>query len=769
MIRNKLRFLASFLILALVLVGISISPVQTKAAVDPELPRIYIDTTYPTLAAGRTVRNVKTSCIPGESECYTSLQTAIDKSILGDEIIVQAGMKIAGPITLKNKTSGTGWIVIHPSDMNAIPSAQHRIDPSFSAAMPKIESPGSNISALVTENQAHNYRIVGLEFREAVANDDSNVLIQLGTPNSYCATSTEPYKICDQSVLSNYAYNIILDRIYVHGDPQHNVKRGIAMDSKAAALIDSYVSDIHVVGQDAQAISGFNGAGPYKIVNNYLEGAGENLIFGGDDPRVQDLSSSDIEIRNNYFFKPLSWRQGDPSYAGKHWQVKNIFELKNAQRVIVDGNVMENNWSDAQPGVAVLINSTNQYGRCSWCAARDVTFSNNIIRHSGGGMSFQANDYNYPASTGRTARVRVYNNLWYDLDGKKWGNLATGTKASDYLFYLPSGAAEPGPDDIQIIHNTAIDTGTMIQVDRNNGTSFYTKAGFVFTDNIAPHNAYGVFGTGASGFDDSSITSYFPDAVFTKNLIMGQHSATDTRDWSDRFVAHAGNFFAKTWTDVGFVNQAQDDYHLSLQKYKNAGTDGQDIGANIDAINAAIAGAFSPSTTPTPPPVTSPTPPAPAPSPVPPASPPPVSSGGGGGGTVTPPTAVEELSSALGIVYPDGKLILDNGTVYVIEAGLKRAFVSSSVFLTLGYKFSNVILAMISSILEGNGIFTAQQRHPRGSVVNDHGTIYYLGKDLRYPFPSGEVFFSWGHAFKDVLPANSYDLAMPVGEIVQTK
>ncbi len=31
------------------------------------------------------------------------------------------------------------------------------------------------------------------------------------------------------------------------------------------------------------------------------------------------------------FFKPLSWRVGDLSYARAHWAVKNLFELKNAK------------------------------------------------------------------------------------------------------------------------------------------------------------------------------------------------------------------------------------------------------------------------------------------------------------------------------------------------------------------------------------------------------------------------------------------------------
>lgn len=43
--------------------------------------------------------------------------------------------------------------------------------------------------------------------------------------------------------------------------------------------------------------------------------------------------------------------------------------------------------------------------------------------------------------------------------------------------------------------------------------------------------------------------------------------------------------------EVGFVDPARGDYRLALTSlYKGAGTDGKDIGADIDAIDAAING-----------------------------------------------------------------------------------------------------------------------------------------------------------------------------------
>src|SRR2546427_11300855 len=52
----------------------------------------------------------------------------------------------------------------------------------------------------------------------------------------------------------------------------------------------------------------------------------------------------------------------------------------------------------------------------------------------------------------------------------------------------------------------------------------------------------------------------------------------------------AGNFFPASLDAVGFVNRTGGGYHLSATSpYRNAGTDGKDLGADIDAPNEATA------------------------------------------------------------------------------------------------------------------------------------------------------------------------------------
>jgi hypothetical protein len=80
----------------------------------------------------------------------------------------------------------------------------------------------------------------------------------------------------------------------------------------------------------------------------------------------------------------------------------------------------------------------------------------------------------------------------------------------------------------------------------------------------------------------------------------------------------------------------------------------------------------------------------------------------------------------------------------------------------------------VSTISRGPGSSDVCQgqneiRHFKGSLVNENGTVYFMGAQLRYPFPTEEIFFSWGHKFADVLPANKFDLSLPIGDTVQLK
>jgi hypothetical protein len=115
----------------------------------------------------------------------------------------------------------------------------------------------------------------------------------------------------------------------------------------------------------------------------------------------------------------------------------------------------------------------------------------------------------------------------------------------------------------------------------------------------------------------------------------------------------------------------------------------------------------------------------------------------------------------------DGTLFKDGSVIYVMENGMKRGFVTMDAFKGLGYNISRVRIADTSDIAEGPAISTANTRHPRGAAVVAGGTIYFMGQDYRYAYPSAEVFLSWSQKFENVVLANQFDLSIPEGPLVQ--
>ena len=508
-----------------------------------ELPRVFLDTHY-VKPAGDTIR----------VRAGDDLQHALGVAQPGDQVVLQAGATFTGNFVLPDK-SGDATIVVRTSGLRDLPPQGERAGPADAAAMARIETPNT-FGAITTANGAHDWRFVGIEFGIAPGTPANTGVVRLGQG--------------DERRLAALPTDMVIDRSWVHGNPTGNARRGVSLNGIREAVVDSYVSDFHEVGADAQAIAGWNGPGPFKIVDDFLEGSGENVMFGGADPAIRKLVPSDIEIRRNHFFKPLSWRVGDPSYAGTHWTVKNIFELKNARRVLVRGNVLENCWGDAQTGFGVNLKSADQDGTAPWSQTSDVTFRDNIVRHAASAVTVVGRD---PGTERLTRRVTIQNNVFEDIDGRRWGGSGIFLQVVSGPAPVGGGSAA-GPAYLVVDHNTAFQTGSTIVADGA------PSQGFAFTNDIAAHNRYGVKGTGtATG--TPTLEQFFPGYRFERNVIVGGKAAL--------YPLH--NFFPATWDEVGFVDLAGGDYRLAPDSpYAGRGQGGTDPGADVDALEAALGG-----------------------------------------------------------------------------------------------------------------------------------------------------------------------------------
>ena len=248
--------------------------------------------------------------------------------------------------------------------------------------------------------------------------------------------------------------------------------------------------------------------------------------------------------------------------------MKNLFELKNARNVVVDGNVLENNWTHAQTGYAVLFTVRNQDGTAPWSTVDTITFTNNIVRHAPGGINILGRDDLNPSDLVKNVVIR--NNLFDDLTSA-WGN------------NLPWLLLGNGADRLTIDHNTIVHAGPSLVL-----VYAIPTTNFVYTNNMARHNQYGFLGDGrAPGMD--SINVYLPGAVLSRNIIVAANPAIYPSANSPCGTATC--YPSETQWEASFMNFSGGNYRLlATSPYVTGGSGSTALGANIDAIVLASSG-----------------------------------------------------------------------------------------------------------------------------------------------------------------------------------
>jgi len=457
-----------------------------------------------------------------------NLQAAIDEANYGDVIVLEAGATYKGPITLPSKKGASDqYITITTSNLSGIAKENERINPQLHAkAMPKIVGPDSSV-AIATAEQAHHYKFIGIEFSPAADSKYLYNLIDLGKS--------------DYKSLSQFPHDLVFDRCYIHSTGLNKARRGFGLNSGDTTISNSYIAGFAGEGDETQGICGWNGPGPYKIVNNYIEGGAQNIMFGGADPVVPNLVPADIEIRRNYLYKPAEW-------FGKA-TIKAMIELKNGRKVTIDGNVLE---SGGFIGAFVLT-VRNQNGGAPWSTLEDINITNNVVRHSNSGFSILGKDDAQPSQQAK--RIRIANNLLVDI-------------GPDYAAVFMVGCCA---NTVTVEHNTVEQTGNIMTC---YGVS---HSNFVFQNNIVQFNSYGFY---------CPPNMLSPDS--RGNIIVDNKAQISANGYPANIPK--GNFVVNALDQVGFVDFANGDWRLGPQsKVKGKGTDGKNPGVDFDALGAAVA------------------------------------------------------------------------------------------------------------------------------------------------------------------------------------
>ncbi len=226
--------------------------------------------------------------------------------------------------------------------------------------------------------------------------------------------------------------SITVDRCYLHASPTIDVQHAIIANGSNFAVIDSHISEIHLMATESQAIAEWFSPGPIKIVNNYLSSATEDILLGGADGINNPYVASDVEVRNNYFYKPLAWAKAGVSIPPNATMVvKDHFEIKSGQRVLLDGNTFENVWVSGQMGYSIQLTPGVAAGGAQ-AVVDDVTISNNVFKNVSSGFDVTSHDVNCNCTPpGEARRIVFYNNLFLLGDttqvgytnGNAWGGI----------------------------------------------------------------------------------------------------------------------------------------------------------------------------------------------------------------------------------------------------------------------------------------------------------------------------------------------------------
>lgn len=536
----------------------------------PELPRVYVDTHWDAPAGSKTWR----------AHTADEFRRALYDSNPGDVIVLDSGTTYRGSFTVPAKTNSEHkWIYIESSELARLPTPGKRVNPDTDAAkMPKIVATSMSPAVSILPG-ASNYRFIGLEIYSA---STQGCDLRHG-PQVNCFT----YFLIDMPATQGKALpdSITVDRCYIHGSDTQDVRAGVVANGTRVAVIDSYISEIHMGTSDSQAIRAYWTPGPIKVVNNFLSSTTENLMFGGGGGADNPYVASDIEIRNNDFFKPESWAvPGKTLPPNAQWSVKNGLEFKSARRVLVDGNVFENNWAAAQRGFAIVLTvRTSDSGNVA--VVNDITIENNILKNVASGFNTLAHD-------GECTLVKApfCNNLGEARRWKIANNLILLRSASAPGRYRPIGIQLlPDLTDVVIQHNTivaAAETGCWASV-------YFSLAGgnkwpppgssthnVWISDNVLCQPPTGDWG----GRGTLGLMSYMGDPVPLAKRFSGNVIVAPSDSKSPAFPD--GNLV--TDEPLRFADPDKGNYGLASPKWAKT-TDGTPAGVDTRALDAAIA------------------------------------------------------------------------------------------------------------------------------------------------------------------------------------
>jgi len=265
---------------------------------------------------------------------------------------------------------------------------------------------------------------------------------------------------------------------------------------------------------------------------------------------------------------------------GTRFIVKNNFELKNAERVLFEGNVLENSWGGfSQTGFQILLTPKSQESKCPQCIVENITIRNCVLRYSAGGIQMATGASDSGGFAQGLGNVSIHDVLIAHIDGDRYEghgfvfqmsrslpfyrNLkidhVTGLSGARGLLIL-GGPPERPAENITIV-NSMFDVGQseVISTGGRNNCAFGMRTPRDFLD------------------------SCWKPYTFSNNVLISASGG-----WPK------GNFSVKSAKAAGVVvgsGSSLGGYRLLPEsEFRGRGKDAKDIGADMGAIQVATEG-----------------------------------------------------------------------------------------------------------------------------------------------------------------------------------
>jgi hypothetical protein len=242
---------------------------------------------------------------------------------------------------------------------------------------------------------------------------------------------------------------------------------------------------------------------------------------------------------------------------------KAYAEIKLLEDSLWEGNIFQG----FPTGIAITLR--NQNGFSPWSNVKNVTIRSNLFKEFSAGVIVQLFSGDRLSETG--SNIQIVNNLFYG----PISHSLVGTFPS--VVYTSFGVGAP----LLLSHNTFIN-----RQDTSGGPMIIGLApmsGAIVKDNIMYFNRYGT----QCALPGNAFNACWPNFTEANNVIINNDSECDY------ITGRNGNFrksfCAANERAVKFSDPANNDYRLRPDSpYRNAASDGTDIGVNMNALNAAL-------------------------------------------------------------------------------------------------------------------------------------------------------------------------------------